>query len=106
MQFLKGMCRNGELQAEGTGTPTGFGRQLSANSAENPLAIPTGIPCVIFLDLTKSCSSKTAQHPTACNFALDFCTDDESLLTQAEEDKEKYKQKDCCGAVCVLVPSA
>jgi len=50
-----------------------------------------GIPCVLFLVLTKSCSLKTAKHPTARIFALDFCADDESLLTQAEEDKEKYK---------------
>lgn len=64
---------------------------LSANTAENLLAIPTGIPCVILLVLPKSGSLKTAQHPTARIFALDFCADDESLLTQAEEDKEKYK---------------
>jgi hypothetical protein len=63
------------------------------------LKIPTGILCVIFLVLPKSSSVKTAAHPTARIFALDFCADDESLLTQAEEDKEKDKQKDGCGAV-------
>ena len=65
-----------------------------------------GIPCVILLVLPKSSSAKTAAHPTARIFALDFCADDESLLTQAEEDKEKYKQKDCCGAVGVRFPAA
>ena len=75
----------------GNRTPIGFGRQLSANTAENSLKIPAGIPCEIFLVLTKSGSYKTAQHPTTRIFALDFCADDESLLTQAEEDKEKYK---------------
>ncbi|MBR7122824.1 MAG: hypothetical protein IKC95_05160 [Oscillospiraceae bacterium] len=65
-----------------------------------------GIPCVILLGLTKSSSAKTAAHPTARIFALDFCADDESLLTQAEEDKEKYKRKDCSGAVGVRLPTA
>ena len=81
-------------------------RLLSANSAENPLKIPTGISCVILLDLTKSSSAKTAVHPTARIFALDFCADDEGLLAQAEEEKEKYKQKDRCGAVGVRLPTA
>jgi hypothetical protein len=81
-------------------------RLIFANSAENPLKIPTGIPCVILLDLTKSSYTKTAAHPTARIFALDFCADDESLLTQAEEDKEKYKRKDCCGAVGARFPTA
>ncbi|MBR7122217.1 MAG: hypothetical protein IKC95_02015 [Oscillospiraceae bacterium] len=70
------------------------------------MKIPIGIPCVILLGLTKSSTVKTAAHPTARIFALDFCADDESLLTQAEEDKEKYKQKDCCGAVGVRLPTA
>ena len=70
------------------------------------MRIPTGIPCVILLVLPKSSSVKTAAHPTARFFALVFCADDESLLTQAEEDKEKDKQKDCCGAVRVRLPAA
>jgi len=37
---------------------------------------------------------------------LDSCADDEGLLTQAEEDKEKCKQKGRCGAVGVRLPSA
>jgi len=49
---------------------------------------------------------KTAQHPTAGFFALGFCADDAALLAQGKEDKEKYKQKDCCGAVGVRFPSA
>jgi len=65
-----------------------------------------GIPCVILLVSTKSSSAKTAMHPTARIFALDFCADDESLLTQAEEDKEKCKKKGCCGAVGVRLPTA
>ncbi|MBR7122821.1 MAG: hypothetical protein IKC95_05145 [Oscillospiraceae bacterium] len=65
-----------------------------------------GIPCVILLGLTKISSAKTAAHPTARIFALDFCADDDCLLTQAEEDKEKSKQKDCCGAVGVRLPTA
>ena len=66
-------------QAVGSRTPIGFGRPLFTN---------------------------TAQHPTARFFALDFCADNESLLTQAEEDKEKDKQKDCCEAVGVRLPTA
>ena len=65
-----------------------------------------GIPFVLFLVLPKSSSVKTAVHPTARIFALDFCADDESLLTQAEEDKEKYKQKDRCGAIAARLLSA
>jgi len=65
-----------------------------------------GIPCAILLVLTKSSSAETAAHPTARIFALDFCADDESLLAQAEEDKGKYKQKDCCGAVGVRLSTA
>jgi len=65
-----------------------------------------GIPFVIFLVLPKSGSPKTAQHPTARSFALDVCADDEGLLAQAEEDKEKCKQKSRCGAVGVRFPSA
>jgi len=80
-------------------TPIGFQGQLSANTAENPLKIPTGIPCVILLVSTKSCCLKTAEHPTARIFALDFCADDAVLLTQDKEDKEKYKRKDRSGAV-------
>jgi hypothetical protein len=90
----------------GKRTPIGFQGQLSANTAENPLTIPTGIPYVLFLVLSKSCSLKTVQHPTFWIFALEFCADDESLLTQAEEDKEKYKRKDECGAVGVRFPTA
>jgi len=60
-----------------------------------------GIPCEIFLVLTKNCSPKTAQHLTARIFALDFCADDAALLAQGKEDKEKYKQKDCCEAIGV-----
>ena len=52
-----------------------------------------GIPCEIFLVLTKSYWLKTAQHPTARSFALDFCADDAALLTQGKEDKQKYKRK-------------
>ena len=37
---------------------------------------------------------------------MDSCADDEGLLTQAEEDKEKCKQKGRCGAVGVRLPSA
>ena len=65
-----------------------------------------GIPCVRFLVLPQSDSLKTARHPTARIFALDFCADDEGLLTQAEEDKEKYKRKDRCGAIGVRFPTA
>ena len=90
----------------GNRSPIGLQGQLSANTAENPLKIPTGILFVIFLVLPKSNSVKTAEHPTARIFALDFCADDESLLTQAEEDKEKYKQKDGGGAVGVRLSSA
>ena len=61
---------------------------------------------MILLDLTKSSSAKTAAHPTARIFALDFCADDEGLLAQAKEDKEKYKQKDRCGAVGARLPTA
>jgi len=56
--------------------------------------------------LPKSGSAKTAQHPTASSFALDFCADDAALLAQGKEDKEKDKQKNCCGAVGVRLPSA
>ena len=90
----------------GNRTPTGFGRQFSANTAENPLKIPMGIPCEIFLVLTKNCVPKTAPHLTARIFALDFCADDAALLTQGKEDKEKHKQKDCSGAVVVRFPTA
>jgi len=55
------------------------------------LKIPKGIPCVILLVLPKSCSLKTAQHPTARIFALEFCADDAALLVQGKEDKQKYK---------------
>jgi hypothetical protein len=65
-----------------------------------------GIPFGIFLILPKNSSAKTAQHPTARSFALDFYADDAALLTQSKEDKEKYKQKNCCGAVGVRLPSA
>jgi len=61
---------------------------------------------VILLVLTKSRWLKTAQHPTARSFALDFCADDAALLMQGKEDKEKYKYKNCCGAVGVRFPSA
>ena len=57
------------------------------------MKIPMGIPCEIFLVLTKNGSPKTAKHLTARIFALDFCADDAALLTQGKEDKEKYKQK-------------
>jgi len=60
-----------------------------------------GILCEILLVLQKNCSSKTAQHPTARIFALDFCADDADLLTQGKEDKEKYKRKDRSGAIGV-----
>ena len=86
--------------------PIGLHGQLSANTAEKPLPIPMGIPCVLFLVLTKSCSLETAYHPTSWIFDLEFCADDESLLTQAEEDKEKYERKDWCGAVGVRLPAA
>ena len=64
------------------------------------------IPFGILLALPKSRSAKTAQHPTASSFALDFCADDAALLAQGKEDKEKYKQKNRCGAVGVQLPSA
>ena len=86
--------------------PVGFGWLFSANTAENPLKIPPGIPCALFLVLTKNSSSKTAQHPTASFFALDFCADDTALLTQGKEDKEKYKRKDYCGAIGIRLPAA
>jgi hypothetical protein len=70
------------------------------------LKIPKGIPCVILLVLPKSCSLKTAQHPTARIFALEFCADDAALLAQGKEDKQKYKRKDGCGAVGVRLPTA
>ena len=101
--MLSGILRG---QATASRTPIGFHGLLSANAAEKPLKIPTGILFALFLVLPKSSSVKTATHPTARIFALDFCADDESLLTQAEEDKEKYKQKDCGGAVGVRLPSA
>ena len=63
-----------------------------------------GIPCVFFLVLTKKRSVKTAKHSTAGNFALDFCADDAALLTQGKEDKEKYEQKDRCGAIGFVFP--
>jgi len=90
----------------GERTSIGFQGQLSANTAEKLLKIPMGILCGLFLALPKSCSLKTAQHPTAWIFALEFCADDESLLAQAEEDKEKYKKKDGGGAVGVRFPTA
>jgi len=65
-----------------------------------------GIPCAILLVLTKSCTLKTAQHPTARIFALEFCADDAALLTQGKEDKEKYKRKDCSGAVRIRILTA
>jgi hypothetical protein len=61
---------------------------------------------VIFLALTKNSSVKTAQHSTARNFAWDFGADDAALLTQGKEDKQKYKQKNSCGAVVVRLSSA
>ena len=75
----------------GNRTPIGFERLFFANTAKNSLKIPTGIPCEIFLVLTKNGSFKTAQHPTVRFFALDFCADDTAWLTQGKENKEKYK---------------
>jgi len=37
---------------------------------------------------------------------LDFCADDAVLLTQGKEDKEKYKRKDCSGAVRIRILTA
>jgi hypothetical protein len=71
-----------------------------------PRKYRTDIPFAILVVLTKNCHLKTAQHPTARSFALDFCADDAALLTQGKEDKEKYNQKNCCGAVGVRLPSA
>ena len=101
-----GICAPTTDEAAGSRTPIGFHGLLSVNTAEKPLKIPTGIPCALFLVLPKSSSVKTAAHPTARSIALDFCANDESLLTQAEEDKEKYKQKNCCGAVGVRLSAA
>ena len=61
---------------------------------------------MILFGLTKSRSAKTAAHPTAWFLLWIFCADDEGLLTQAEEDKEKYIRKDCSGAVGVRHPTA
>ena len=61
---------------------------------------------MIFLALTKNSSVKTAPHPTARSFALDFGADDAALLMQGKKDKQKFKQKNCCGAVVVRLPSA
>ena len=74
-----------------------FSRAAFREYAENPLKIPTGIPFVILLVLPKSSSVKTAAHPTARIFALDFCADDAALLTQGKEDKEKYKKRTAVG---------
>jgi hypothetical protein len=49
-----------------------------------------GIPFGILLVLSKSCSAKTAKHPSARSFTLDFCADDAALRAQGKEDKEKY----------------
>jgi len=37
---------------------------------------------------------------------LEFCADDAALLTQGKEDKEKYKRKDCSGAVRIRILTA
>ena len=87
-------------------TPDRFSEAAFREYAENLLKIPTGILCEILLVLSKSCSLKTAQHPTARIFALDFCADDAALLTQGKEDKEKYKRKDRSGAVEVRLLTA
>ena len=81
----------------GSRTPIGFQERLSANTAENPLKIPMGIPCVILLVLPQSCSLKTVRHPTAGVFALDFCADDAALLTQDKEDKENTNERTVVG---------
>ena len=78
-------------KAAGNQAPFGFQWLLSANPAEKTLEIPLGIPFVFLLGLPKSRTLKTAQHPTAKVFALDFCADDAALLTQGKKDKEKYK---------------
>ena len=61
---------------------------------------------MILLVLSKSYSSKTAQHPTARIFALEFCADDAALRVQGKEDKQKYKRKDGLGAIAVRFPEA
>ncbi|MBR7121889.1 MAG: hypothetical protein IKC95_00300 [Oscillospiraceae bacterium] len=57
-----------------------------------------------WLDEKQLCENCCAPHSK--DFCFGFFADDESLLTQAEEDKEKYKRKDCCGAVGVRLPTA
>ena len=69
-------------KAEENRTPIGFDRLFSANAAENPSPIPTGIPFAIFLALSKNSTVKTAQHPTAKSFALDFCADDAAFVAR------------------------
>ena len=75
----------------------GFHRLLSANTAENPLKIPTGIPCVILLVLPKSSSVKTAAHPTARIFALDFCADDAAYLRKPRKIKKNTSERTAVG---------
>jgi hypothetical protein len=59
------------------------------------LEIPTGIPCGIYLALTKNSSVKNALHLSARGFAEIFGAADEALLTQGEDNKSKRTQKIC-----------
>jgi len=81
----------------GSQTHDRFSQAALCQSYGKSLENINGILCVILLGLTKSSSAKTAAHPTARIFALDFCADDAALLTQGKEDKEKYKKRTAVG---------
>ena len=83
------------IEAEGSRAPIGFHRLFFANPSSDALKIPTGIPCGIFLVLTKNSSVKTASHLSARGFVEIFGAEDAALLTQGKDNKAKRSQNIC-----------
>ncbi len=59
------------IEAEGNRTQAVFYRLFSAIAASDPLEIPMGIPCGIFLALTKNSSVKNAKSLSINNLLRD-----------------------------------
>jgi len=93
-----------DKQAEGRGSPLGFVWLLAANTSQNPLKIPAGIPFGILLVLTANSRHKTALHPSARNFFGIFGAEDAALLTQGKDDKAKIIERTAEGLVVFRSP--
>ena len=82
------------IKAKGSRTPIGFHGQLTANTSQNPLRIPTGIPCGILTCPGSKLLRGNCEAPLSKRFGRDFWCSGRSLANARQGQCDKKISKD------------